>query len=96
MALSNPPARARPSERLYRLLLLAYPRAFREQYAAEMLLVFRDAYRDAVAARRERWACSASGATVLGISSKRSAYNTFSQLDDGETSVTSRSPERNS
>lgn len=36
------------SERLYRLLLLAYPRAFREEYASEMLLVFRDAYRDAL------------------------------------------------
>ena len=35
------------SERLYRLLLRAYPRAFREEYAAEMLLVFRDASRDA-------------------------------------------------
>jgi PPM family protein phosphatase len=36
------------SERLYRLLLFAYPRAFREEYASEMLLVFRDAYREAV------------------------------------------------
>ncbi len=35
------------SERLYQLLLLAYPRAFREEYASEMLLTFRDAYRDA-------------------------------------------------
>lgn len=32
------------SERIYRLLLRAYPRAFREEYAYEMLLVFRDAY----------------------------------------------------
>lgn len=39
------------SERLYQLLLRAYPRAFREEYASEMLLTFRDAYRDA---RRER------------------------------------------
>jgi PPM family protein phosphatase len=36
------------SERLYRLLLLAYPRAFREEYASEMLLVFRDAYYEAL------------------------------------------------
>lgn len=36
------------SDRLYRLLLRAYPRAFREEYAAEMLLVFRDAYGEAV------------------------------------------------
>ncbi|HEU5347191.1 MAG TPA: protein phosphatase 2C domain-containing protein [Ktedonobacterales bacterium] len=35
------------SERLYQLLLLAYPRAFREEYAAEMLLTFRDAYCEA-------------------------------------------------
>lgn len=34
------------SERLYRFLLRAYPRAFREEYAYEMLLVFRDAYRE--------------------------------------------------
>jgi serine/threonine protein phosphatase PrpC len=34
------------SDRLYRLMLLAYPRAFREEYATEMFLVFRDAYRE--------------------------------------------------
>lgn len=40
--------RPRPlSERLYRLLLLAYPRVFRDEYAAEMLLAFRDAHREA-------------------------------------------------
>ncbi len=45
---SLPPRRESAlSERLYRLLLLAYPRAFREEYAAEMVLVFRDAYREA-------------------------------------------------
>ncbi len=32
------------SEGLYRLMLLAYPRRCREEYAHEMLLVFRDAY----------------------------------------------------
>lgn len=35
------------AERLYRFSLHAYPRAFREEYASEMLLVFRDALRDA-------------------------------------------------
>lgn len=35
------------SERLYRLLLRAYPPAFREEYASEMLLTFRDARADA-------------------------------------------------
>jgi serine/threonine protein phosphatase PrpC len=34
------------SERLYWLLLRAYPRAFREEYASEMFLVFGDAYLD--------------------------------------------------
>jgi protein phosphatase len=34
------------SERLYRFLLLAYPRTFRDEYATEMYLVFRDAYRE--------------------------------------------------
>src|SRR2546421_604066 len=42
------------SERLYRLLLRAYPRAFREDYASEMLLVFRDAYATAMR-RRGSW-----------------------------------------
>jgi PPM family protein phosphatase len=32
------------SLRLYRLLLFAYPRAFRKEYASEMLLLFRDVY----------------------------------------------------
>lgn len=35
------------SEHLYRLFLLAYPRSFREEYACEMVLLFRDAYREA-------------------------------------------------
>lgn len=35
------------SERAYRYLLRAYPRAFREEYGDEMLLVLRDALRDA-------------------------------------------------
>jgi protein phosphatase len=39
------------AERFYRLLLRAYPRPFREEYADEMLLVFRDAYRETL--RRE-------------------------------------------
>jgi PPM family protein phosphatase len=34
------------SERLYHLMLLAYPRRFREEYATEMFLAFRDAYRE--------------------------------------------------
>jgi PPM family protein phosphatase len=34
------------SERLYRFLLLAYPRTFRDEYASEMFLAFRDAYRE--------------------------------------------------
>jgi PPM family protein phosphatase len=34
------------AERLYRLLLNAYPRTFREEFASEMFLVFRDAYRE--------------------------------------------------
>ncbi|HEY7418322.1 MAG TPA: Stp1/IreP family PP2C-type Ser/Thr phosphatase [Ktedonobacteraceae bacterium] len=32
------------SLRLYRFLLLVYPRAFREEYASEMVLLFRDVY----------------------------------------------------
>jgi hypothetical protein len=46
--MSLPPGTSRLpfSERLYRLLLRAYPRAFREEYETEMLLVFRDVARD--------------------------------------------------
>lgn len=41
-----PARQVRPiSERIYQFLLLAYPRAFREEYASEMLLTFRDASR---------------------------------------------------
>jgi serine/threonine protein phosphatase PrpC len=46
MGYSPPNYDSTRSVRLYRLLLLAYPRTFREEYAAEMLLVFRDAYLD--------------------------------------------------
>lgn len=42
-----PHRRERLSERVYRLLLLAHPRAFRDAYAMEMLQTFRDCYRDA-------------------------------------------------
>ena len=37
----------RLAEALYRVLLGAYPRAFRERFAEEMALVFRDASRAA-------------------------------------------------
>src|ERR1051326_7211289 len=47
MAFPPPRGTRACSERLYRLLLQAYPRAFRQEYAAEMLLAFRDAYREA-------------------------------------------------
>ncbi|HLZ22828.1 MAG TPA: Stp1/IreP family PP2C-type Ser/Thr phosphatase [Ktedonobacterales bacterium] len=39
--------RARFAERIYRCLLLAHPRAFRESYGQEMIQTFRDCYRDA-------------------------------------------------
>ena len=32
-------------ERVYRLLLRAYPRSFRSEYGGEMMLLFRDEYR---------------------------------------------------
>jgi hypothetical protein len=37
------------SDRIYRLLLIAYPDAFRRQYGAEMAQVFYDSCRDAIA-----------------------------------------------
>ena len=47
MGYSPPNRDSALSERLYQLLLLAYPRAFRQEYTSEMVLVFRDAYREA-------------------------------------------------
>jgi serine/threonine protein phosphatase PrpC len=52
-----PPTPRQPhtfSECLYRLLLCAYPRAFRDAYATEMLLVLRDMQRE-MARRHGRW-----------------------------------------
>lgn len=40
--------RERIFERIYRCLLLAHPRSFRDAYAQEMIQTFRDCYRDAV------------------------------------------------
>ena len=45
------PQRLTRSERLYRALLRAYPRAFREHYAREMLLVYRDVHREVMLRR---------------------------------------------
>ena len=42
------------SERVYRLLLLAYPREFRRTYRREMIQTFRDCCREALQ-RREQW-----------------------------------------
>jgi len=36
------------SSRIYRILLLAYPSEFRREYGGQMVLVFRDGYRDEV------------------------------------------------
>lgn len=46
---------ARRDERIYRLLLSAYPASFRESYEREMLLVFRDQRRDGVTAHVGYW-----------------------------------------
>lgn len=43
MAYSHHPYKRTLPEQFYRFLLRAYPHAFREEYASEMLLVFRDA-----------------------------------------------------
>ncbi len=53
------------SERLYRVLLRAYPRAFREEYASEMLLVFRDAYAAAMQ-RQSSWGALCLWRNIIG------------------------------
>jgi len=53
------------SERLYRLLLRTYPRAFREEYAAEMFLDFRHAYHEA-AQRQGAWGVARLWRDVFG------------------------------
>lgn len=47
MAPLSPGGKQAFSERLYRFLLLAYPRDFREEYASEMALLFSEVYREA-------------------------------------------------
>jgi hypothetical protein len=44
------------AERVYRLLLRAYPRSFRSEYGGEMILLFRDEYRSRNAAALGFWA----------------------------------------
>ena len=48
--MSSKPIRQRAgfAERIYRILLLAHPRAFRDAYGHEMMQTFRDCYRDAL------------------------------------------------
>jgi hypothetical protein len=43
------------AERVYRLLLRAYPRSFRSEYGGEMMLLFRDEYRSRNAAALGFW-----------------------------------------
>jgi hypothetical protein len=43
------------AERVYRVLLRAYPRSFRSDYGGEMLLLFRDEYRSRSAAAPRFW-----------------------------------------
>ena len=43
------------AERVYRLLLRAYPRDFRSEYGGEMMLLFRDEYRSRNAAALAFW-----------------------------------------
>ena len=43
------------AERVYRLLLRAYPRSFRSEYGGEMMLLFRDEYRSRNAAGLGFW-----------------------------------------
>jgi hypothetical protein len=51
MAATTPSRAARISSRVYRRLLIVYPRAFRASYGREMALTFRDQCRDALQAR---------------------------------------------
>jgi serine/threonine protein phosphatase PrpC len=76
------------STRLYQLLLRAYPRAFREEYGAEMLLLFRDKYAEAVR-RPGRWAVlrlwrAITGDFITSVWSQR-VQSWLSGDQDGET-----------
>jgi hypothetical protein len=69
------------AERVYRLLLRAYPRSFRSEYGGEMMLLFRDEYRSRNAAALGFWTtmvcdvvCSATSMWLEVLSARAKDY----------------------
>jgi hypothetical protein len=72
------------AERVYRLLLRAYPRSFRSEYGGEMMLIFRDEYRIGKAATLRFWATMVSdvarSATSMWFDVLRSRVKDYTRI----------------
>jgi hypothetical protein len=77
-----------PAERVYRLLLLAYPSGFRTEYAQQMTLLFRDRRREVGAMRLSFWAAMAwdvvRSAPALRLEAARARWTTNIQMKGGK------------
>ena len=75
------------AERWYRLLLRAYPPAFRARYAQEMLLAFRQCRRDAVESAPRFWAAMlwdvARSAPALRLEAMRARWSMDLHITEG-------------
>ena len=75
------------AERWYRLLLRAYPPAFRARYAQEMLLAFRQCRRDAVESVPRFWAAmlwdGARSAPALRLEAMRARWSMDLHITEG-------------
>lgn len=80
-------ARPTTAERVYRLLLRAYPAPFRAVYGREMSIVFRDRLRERGAARPDFWleivSDVARTAPALRAESLRARWNSDGRMEDG-------------
>jgi len=76
------------AERAYRLLLRAYPAAFRAEFGREMALVFRDQHRDRGAKTVAFWSATlwdlARSAPTLRLEALRASWHTNTQTGEGK------------
>jgi hypothetical protein len=76
------------AERVYRLMLRAYPSAFRAEYGQQMALIFRDRRREAAATHLAFWAAMvadvARSAPGLRLDAARAEWGTDIQIKGGK------------
>jgi hypothetical protein len=84
---AHPRGRTRAAERVYRLLLRAYPAAFRAAYGREMVLAFRDQRRETGASGVRFWAAVvwdvARSAPALRVEALRARGEKGSRTEEG-------------